>query len=148
VPSAGGARSSLLCLLTAGLLGSAAPTYVRIEEGTRKADPEKVQLLAERLRGHKYQGSSRRASGGGRRLQDTLFSPKAEVETPLTRALDAGNEAVPGAQKRALRMAFSVSNYVDVEQDPDIASKQKYIAKELLPSLGSFLQRSIRVRSL
>lgn len=73
------------------------------------------------------------------------------IETPLSRALAAGQDAVPGVEPRPFRLAWDVTvgapRGLSFGASPDDAQEElDYVQQRLLPALNSFLGRSIRVR--
>jgi hypothetical protein len=65
--------------------------------------------------------------------------------TPLSQALQVGNDVAAGATKRPLKLAYNVSTLS--APSPGATKRNSYVTKQLLPALDSFLARVVRVRA-
>ena len=130
----------LSALLSAATLPAAhGAVKVHIQQDADKPDPAQIEAF---VSSHKFHPSQ--DARGRRRLLDTLFVPDAQVPTTLSDALRNSGPDATVATSQPLSMAFNINN--PLRGTLHGQQQQDYISNELLPALGSFLSRSIRVR--
>ena len=71
------------------------------------------------------------------------------IETPLSRALAAGQDGLRNAEPRPFKLAWQVRMGASLRLGSELENGQEtlnYVEQRLLPALNSFMGRSIRVR--
>lgn len=109
--------------------------------------PEKRQALLALLRTTRP-ARTRRLDGSRQltSLDDDLTSPSSQISTPLSSELRSNPDGSVTDERQPLRVQYQV---IDMQASgSDATRKQKYAVQSLLPAVGSFLARSIRVRRL